>query len=119
MELNKQGEALGFFVEFPKQNGVKMEMDNNLSIKLSQNIRSNILVKVGKATLATISYSEELTDDFALAEFEKRAKSYAQESIGKIIEATQKQAAHKMIITNDEVKLIDRSGATRVLLRQL
>lgn len=33
--------------------------------------------------------------------------------------ATQKQAAHKMIIKNDKVKIADKNGATRLLLGPL
>ncbi|EKJ4549824.1 TPA: hypothetical protein ACY3ID_004158 [Citrobacter amalonaticus] len=119
MTLEQRVEALEFKVEFPEKNGLSFTMNKDLAMKFIQRIGSNVSVNIGSKTLANIPYSEELTTDFTLEGYNQRAKLYAEKMVAKIFEAAQKQAAHKMNITNDEVKIVDKCGSIRVSLGPL
>lgn len=119
MTLEQRVEALEFKVEFPEKKGMGFTMDKDLSMVFIQNIGSNVSVTIGSKTLATIQYSEDLTPELTLEGYSQRAKEHAQNVVAKIIEATQKQAAYKMSITNDEVKIADKCGSIRVSLGPL
>lgn len=119
MTLEQQVESLEFKVGFPKENGVSISFGENLTMSSTQRIGSNVLVKIGKENVATIQYSEDLTPELTLEGYSQRAKNHAQNVVAKIIEATQKQAAYKMSITNDEVKIVDKCGSIRVSLGPL
>ena len=119
MTLEQRVEALEFKVEFPEKKGLSFTMNKDLAMKFIQRIGSNVSLNIGSKTLANIPYSEELTTDFTLEGYNQRAKEHAQNVVVKIIEAAQKQAAHKMNITNDEVKIVDKCGSIRVSLGPL
>ncbi|MDM3243720.1 hypothetical protein [Citrobacter sp. Cf081] len=119
MTLEQRVESLEFKVGFPKENGVRISFGENLAMSSTQRIGSNVSVKIGKATVVTIQYSEDLTPELTLEGYSQRAKEHAQNVVAKIIEATQKQAAYKMSITNDEVKIADKCGSIRVSLGPL
>lgn len=93
MTLEQRVEGIEFKVEFPKKNGVRIAFCENLSMSSTQRIGSNVSVKIGKETLATIQYSEDLSPDFTLGGFNQRAKEHAQNVVVNIIEAAQVQTA--------------------------
>ncbi|EPB0513831.1 hypothetical protein ACRABS_004183 [Salmonella enterica subsp. enterica] len=93
MTLEQRVEPLEFKVGFPEENGVIISFGENLRMSSTQRIGSNVSVKIGKETLATIQYSEDLTPELTLEKYNQRAKEHAQNIVSKIIEATQKQAA--------------------------
>lgn len=65
--------------------------------------------------------AQHLTGD-QMSETVRKAASEAAASArrpGGVSNAVQKQTAHKMIITNNEVKIVDKSGAIRVSLGPL
>ncbi|MBX8971311.1 MULTISPECIES: hypothetical protein [Citrobacter] len=93
MTLEQRIESLEFKVGFPKENGVRISFGENLAMSSTQRIGSNVSVKIGKATVVTIQYSEDLTPELTLEGYNQRAKEHARQSIGKIIKAAQNQAA--------------------------
>lgn len=93
MTLEQRVEALEFKVEFPEKNGISFTMNKDLSMKAIQRIGSNVSVNIGKETLATIQYSEDLTPELTLEGYNQRAKEHAEKMVSKIFEAAQKQAA--------------------------
>ncbi|BEJ33053.1 hypothetical protein ACTM7X_08015 [Citrobacter braakii] len=94
MTLERQVESLEFKVGFPKENGVRISLGENLTMSSTQRIGSNVSVKIGKATVATIQYSEDLTPELTLEGYNQRAKEHAQNVVAKIIEAATNQAAN-------------------------
>ncbi|WP_240034387.1 hypothetical protein [Citrobacter europaeus] len=105
MTLEQRVESLEFKVGFPKENGVRISFGENLTMSSTQRIGSNVSVKIGKENVATIQYSEDLTPELKLEEFNQRAKEHAQNVVAKITEAAKDQAAIKqgnidMVITN-------------------
>ncbi|WP_275212069.1 hypothetical protein, partial [Citrobacter freundii] len=94
MTLERQVESLEFKVGFPKENGVRISLGENLMMSSTQRIGSNVSVKIGKATVATIQYSEDLTPELTLEGYNQRAKEHAQNVVAKIIEAATNQAAN-------------------------
>lgn len=93
MKLEQQVESLEFKVGFPNENGVRISFDENLAMSSTQRIGSNVSVKIGKATVATIQYSEDLTPELTLEGYNQRAKGHAQNVVAKIIEAAPEKAA--------------------------
>ncbi|HHL2826787.1 TPA: hypothetical protein ACQ431_005099 [Citrobacter murliniae] len=93
MTLEQRVESLEFKVGFPKENGVRISFGENLAMSSTQRIGSNVSVKIGKATVATIQYSEDLTPELTLGGYNQRAKEHAQNVVSKIIEAAQVQTA--------------------------
>lgn len=93
MTLEQRVESLEFKVGFPKENGVSISFGENLAMSSTQRIGSNVSVKIGKATVATIQYSEDLTPELTLEGYNQRAKGHAQNVVAKIIEAAPEQAA--------------------------
>lgn len=100
MTLEQRVEGIEFKVGFPKENGVRIAFGENLSMSSTQRIGSNVSVKIGKETLATIQYSEDLAPDFTLEGYNQRAKEHAQNVVVNIIEAAQKQAAEYSLKTD-------------------
>ncbi|HIH5000888.1 hypothetical protein [Citrobacter sp. 50677481] len=113
MTLEQRVEALEFKVGFPEENGVRISFGENLRMSSTQRIGSNVSVKISKETLATIQYSEDLTPELTLEEYNQRAKEHAQNVLSKIIEATRKQAAEN---DKDYDKLRDRLLDNAVIL---
>lgn len=93
MTLEQRVEPLEFKVGFPEVNGVRIYFGENLRVLSTQRIGSNVSVKIGKETLATIQYSEDLTPELTLEKYNQRAKEHAQNIVSKIIETAQNQAA--------------------------
>ncbi|HHZ6812969.1 hypothetical protein [Citrobacter freundii] len=93
MTLERQVESLEFKVGFPKENGVRISFGENLTMSSTQRIGSNVSVKIGKATVATIQYSEDLTPELTLEGYNQRAKNHASQVILKITNAAKNKAA--------------------------
>lgn len=93
MTLEQRVEPLEFTAGFPKENGVRISFGENLRMSSTQCIGSNVSVKIGKETLATIQYSEDLTPELTLEGYNQREKEHAEKMVSKIFEAAQKQAA--------------------------
>lgn len=93
MTLEQRVEPLEFTVGFQKENGVRISFGENLRMSSTQRIGSNVSVKIGKETLATIQYSEDLTPELTLEGYNQRAKEHAEKMVSKIFEAAQNQAA--------------------------
>ncbi|EOA3861948.1 hypothetical protein ACH07J_002417 [Salmonella enterica] len=93
MTLEQRVEGIEFKVGFPKENGVSISFGENMTMSSAQRIGSNVSVKIGKETLATIQYSEDLTPELTLEKYNQRAKEHAQNIVSKIIETAQNQAA--------------------------
>lgn len=93
MTLEQRVEALDFNVEFPGKNGLSLTKREGLAMECKQRIGSNVSVKIGKENVATIQYNEDLTPEFTLEGYNRRAQEHAQNVIAKIIEAAPNQAA--------------------------
>ncbi|WP_231130616.1 hypothetical protein [Citrobacter europaeus] len=93
MTLEQRVESLEFKVGFPKENGVRISFGENLAMSSTQCIGSDVSVKIGKATVATIQYSEDLTPELTLEGYNQRAKGHAQNVAAQIIKAAQNPTA--------------------------
>ena len=93
MDLEQRVELLEFKVGFPKENSVRISFDEKMSMFSTQCIGSNVSVKIGKTTVATIQYSEDFTPELTLEGYNQRAKEHAQNVVAKITEAAQEKAA--------------------------
>lgn len=93
MDLEQRVESLEFKVGFPKENGVRISFGENLAMSSTQCIGSDVSVKIGKATVATIQYSEDLTPELTLGGYNQRAKGHAQNVAAQIIKAAQNPTA--------------------------
>lgn len=93
MDLEQRVESLEFKVGFPKEKGVRISFGENLTMSSTQRIGSNVSVKIGKATVATIQYSEDLTPELTLEGYNQRAKGHAQNVAAQIIKAAQNPTA--------------------------
>lgn len=93
MTLEERVEYLEFKVKFPMEKGVSICFGDGHAMSFTQRIGSEVLLKIGSGTLATIAYSEEFSSEFVLKDYEHRAISHAKTVIGKIANAAQIQTA--------------------------
>lgn len=98
MTLEQRVEALEFKVEFPEKNGFSFTMGKDLAMEFINQIGSKVSVKIGKETVATIQYSEDLTPELTLEGYNQRAERHAELTISNIVNAARVRAADEDLI---------------------
>lgn len=95
MTLEKQAETIEFKVAFPCEKAFRISFNGSsgFALKSTQTIGGEVALNIGSVTLATIAYSEDLTQDFTLEDYEQRAKKHAEDMVDKIIKAAQLRTA--------------------------
>ncbi|MEM5491285.1 hypothetical protein [Enterobacter cloacae] len=101
---------ISYVVEFPTQKSVGFKIDGyssaeGLGCKMVEAIGGDVKVQLNQKTMLTVSYREDITDDFTLEGYTQRAKHHAEALVSKLIEAAQEQAAGKNVSAEYNLKL--------------
>lgn len=93
---------ISYEVEFPTQKSFSLKINayssaEGLDCKTIEAIGGDVKVQIDEKTFLSVAYREDISPDFTLEGYKKRAKTHAELVVSKLIEAAEAQAASDSI----------------------